>query len=258
MKLACLHFDLSGGPEEVNISKLCAGIELAAKRGASWVVTPEMAVQGYFFTQLGRPHTIYQQPGVQTAPFQRLAQEYGVTIFLGCAERDVVSGNDYNACLVIDKLGDVVGRHRKLRTVHSKTESWSSPGEHLMPVMIDGIKTGLLVCADAWFSEHSRRLGELGAETIVVVAAWPPGCGGPPEEAWMRASVASGGLPLVVCNQTGTTHGMDCTIAQSAIVVDGTLRDSYAGQEEAVLLVDLPVKGAVGISPAFEVVRFKG
>ena len=256
MKIACLHFDLSGGPEERNISKLCAGIVQAAEQGASWIITPEMAVQGYFFTQMGRPYTIYSQPSDATRVFQALAKKYGVTIFLGSAERDEDDGHDYNACLVIEPSGKIVGRHRKLRTVHSVTEGWSTPGIVLTPILCNGVKTGVLVCADAWFGEHSRQLGDMGAEIIVVIAAWPPGCGGPPEDAWKRASILSGGLPVVVCNQTGNTRGLNCTIAQSAVIVDGVLRTAYSGENEAILLTELNVKHARYEAPNFEVMDF--
>ena len=52
MKIALLHLDLSAGPAEKNIEQLLDGIKIAAANGAQWVITPEMAVQGYFFTQM--------------------------------------------------------------------------------------------------------------------------------------------------------------------------------------------------------------
>lgn len=53
MRIALLHLDLSGGLEERNLALLQHAITLAAEAGADWVITPEMAVQGYFFTQKG-------------------------------------------------------------------------------------------------------------------------------------------------------------------------------------------------------------
>ena len=55
MKIALLHLDLSAGPAEKNIEQLLDGIKIAAANGAQWVITPEMAVQGYFFTQMNSP-----------------------------------------------------------------------------------------------------------------------------------------------------------------------------------------------------------
>ena len=56
MKIALLHLNLSGGPQEKNLKVLCKSIKMAAKSGAKWILTPEMALQGYFFTQLDREY----------------------------------------------------------------------------------------------------------------------------------------------------------------------------------------------------------
>ena len=45
MKIALCHLDLSMGPQEKNIEKLCRAVEMAGERGAEWTITPETAVQ---------------------------------------------------------------------------------------------------------------------------------------------------------------------------------------------------------------------
>ena len=237
MKIAFLHFDLSGGPQSKNLEKLKTGIERAAKAGAEWVITPEMALQGYFMTQTGHPYELLKESGKMTIPFQELARNYGIAIFLGCGESDDMTGLAYNSCLVFSAQGDIVGRQRKIRTLNWVTEAWSVPETKLEPVVCDELKIGVLVCADAWFGENGEKLANAGSEAIVVVAAWPPGCGGPPEEAWKRCSRSSGGLPVFVCNQTGINNGMDCTVAKSAVVYDGELICEYSGAE-AILMCD--------------------
>lgn len=238
MQLALLHFDLSSGPTARNMEMICQGIRIAAKHQAKWIITPEMALQGYFFTQMNRSPEIGKAMRSSIQPILDLARELGVFVFLGGAEYDVAVDENYNSCLVIDNTGQIIGRHDKVKVVHSKTEAWSSPGRKLTCVDCDSISIGLLVCADAWFGENGEELGKMGAAAIIVIAAWPPGCGGPPESAWERCSKRSGGLPLVVCNQTGNTNGLDCTIAKSAIVIDGVLQMQYEG-ETAILFAEL-------------------
>ena len=237
MRIAFLHYDLSGGPQNQNLEKIMAGIERAAKAGADWIITPEMALQGYFMTQTGRNYELVKEPGKMTIPFQELASSHGVVIFLGCGEYDNMTGSAYNSCLVFSNKGNIVGRQRKIRTLNWVTEAWSTPGTILEPVVCDERKIGVLVCADAWFGENGEKLAKAGAEAIVVVAAWPPGCGGPPEEAWKRCSRSGGGLPVFVCNQTGINNGMDCTIAKSAVIYEGELICEYSGAE-AILMFD--------------------
>ena len=122
-----------------------------------------------------------------------------------------------------------------MNVVKSKSEAWSTPGVDYTVVNCHDFKVGVLVCADAWFSENALALKEREAEIIIVIAAWPPGCGGPPEEAWKRCSNVSGNKPVVVCNQTGHNNGMDCLVAQSAIILDGEMEFAYNGNPAVVV-----------------------
>lgn len=237
MQVALLHFDLSAGPAAHNMAMLCQGIRLAAAQKAKWVITPEMALQGYFFTQL-HGGVIRKNMRAYIRPILALAKELNVFVFLGCAEHNAFDDKDYNSCLVIDNTGHIIARHHKMKIVHSKAEEWAFPGEKPTCVECDLIFAGVLVCADAYFTENSEQLGRLGADALVVLAAWPPGCGDPPEVAWERCSRSSGGLPVLVCNQTGTVNGLDCTIAKSAVVFQGELQMEYSG-DPAILLADL-------------------
>ena len=256
MKIAWLHFTLSGGPMEDNVDKISQGIADAAKAGAQWILTPEMALQGYFMTRMERTYEIISLNSAVITHFQELAKYYKITLFLGCAEHDEINGNNYNSCIVIGANGAVIGRHRKMKTVKWITEAWSVPGEKLTMLCCDKINTGILVCADAWFEENAIALGECGAEAIVVIAAWPPGCGGPPENAWRRCSNSSGGLVVLICNQTGKINGMDCTIAKSAVVIDGELKLKYCGVE-AILLAEIDLKNKQILSEKFKVIEME-
>lgn len=250
MKIALLHLDLSGGPKERNTKLICDGIRTAAKNGASWIITPEMALQGYFFTKMGREYTISVNFKKDIKDILKLAKELKVVVFLGCAEH--YDGDNYNACVVINDHGEIIGRHRKMKIVGSNAEGWSVAGNKLECISCDDLSVGVLVCADAWFGENAEQLGNLGADLIIVVAAWPPGCGGPPENAWERCSKMSGGLPVIICNQTGTTNKMNCLIAKSAAVYNGKILFDYQGLA-AILMLDFDCNSKKFISRKFVV-----
>ena len=252
MKTAILHLDLAGGPQEKNIKKLCGAMRTAKKHGAVNVITPEMAVQGYFMARNDDLYEVNCLDNEYIETFQELANELEINIFLGCAHYDKESVSYYNSCMVIDKFGNIVGCHNKNKVVGGQAESWSTAGKVLEPICCDGHSYGVLVCADAWYDTNAYKLAAAGAEIIFVIAAWPPGCGGPPEIAWERCSTTSK-LPVVVCNQTGTSNGMDCTIAKSAIAIDGELKAEYFGAEEAVLMFDTDKLAAM---PIFTVLKW--
>lgn len=237
MRVALLHVDVSGGPESRNLGILADGIRLAAEAGAKWIVTPETAVQGYFFAceREYKPVEIPLQPSPAVESIQRLAANCRVTVFLCCAEQDAVTGNYYNSCLVLGPDGNILGRHRKKHAHSGVSEGWAAKGEHLEPVKCGDKTAGILICADTWYEDNAVVLAGKGAEVIVVPAAWPPnGCGGPPENAWKKASAASD-RALWVCNQTGRQERLDFTDAQSAVIVGGEMRLEYAGEPAALL-----------------------
>lgn len=252
MKVALLHLDLSGGPEEDNIRLLGQSIELAAMRGASWIVTPETALQGYFFSMKDSSYQIPVQPGPSIEIFCKQALKYGVTIFLGCAEQDEKTGKNYNSCLVIDPKGEIVGKHRKMHSHGGNSEAWASHGENLELVSCREINVGILICADSWFMEHSQALKEKGANVIMIPALWPPGEHGP-GDCWERCSKVSG-LPVWVCNQTGNNESLDITEAESAVVVEGKTRFTYSGTQQAVLLFEWDPEKQAAISNRFNVI----
>lgn len=49
MKIALLHLDVAEGPETRNRRSIISAAGEAVSRGADWIVTPETALQGYFF-----------------------------------------------------------------------------------------------------------------------------------------------------------------------------------------------------------------
>lgn len=237
MKIAFLHFAYCCGRQEENAEKILRGIELAAKAGAEWVLTPEMALQGYWMVRSGHKYDYLDKTSLLLKKFQAAAQAHNITLFLGCAEiLDDIKPR--NSCVVIDAKGEICAKHSKIKVVKWITENWAVPGEAVTVFECCGIKTGLLVCADAWFEENGKQLKNEGAELIVVIAAWPPGGhAGPPEDAWRRCSKAAGEKLLLICNQTGR-EGMDCTLAQSAVVRGDEVKIAYSG-EEAVLVVEI-------------------
>ena len=255
MRIALLHLDLSGGPEEQNLALLQHAITIAAEEGANWIITPETALQGYFFTQKGRPFSISVQPATIVQPIRQLAVTYGLTIFLCCAEQEDTTELCYNSCLVIGGDGEIIGRHRKMYSHGSGAEGWASKGIVLEPFSCKEMTAGVLVCADSYFEENAQALKAKQAQIIIVPAAWPPGgCGGPPVNAWERCSRESG-LPVWICNQTGNQERMDLSKAESAVVVNGKLQFAYHGLQQAALLFDWDEESQQLLSTEFDVLE---
>jgi hypothetical protein len=106
--------------------------------------------------------------------------------------------------------------------------------------MIDGVRAGLMVCADAYSPEPARRLKNAGADLLVSAAAWWPGEWGPNGE-W-EARTLDTGLPLIVCNRTGHDGDTSMTDAESVFVDRGERVLRLQCEESTVFVVDCRIR----------------
>ena len=252
LKIAFLHFAYCCGPQADNAKKILQGMKLAAQYGASWVLTPEMALQGYYMMRSDKQFQLASLQNNLLQEFMEACRQYKQRLFLGCGFVDEKTPR--NSCAIISPDGTYYNRHDKTKVVPWITENWAHPGEKFEVWNLEGINTGVMVCADAYFAEHGEKIAEQGAEFAVVVAAWPPGGhGGPPEEAWKRLSRSANGIPVLICNQTGT-EGMDCSHAQSAVLCNGEVLFTYEGRE-AVLIIDFDEEKKQVLSTEFVIIN---
>lgn len=254
IRIALCHLDVAQGPQTDNVNKIEKAIHIAGAHGANWIVTPETALQGYYFYVIdpSQKEKIKIQPSEDILPLREACKKYSAYLFLGAGERDSAAKCYRNSCLVFGPDGKLTGRHCKMTAhVGFGAEVWSTNDNKLQPIVCSGVKAGVLVCSDIWFLQYPRALADKGAQIIVDLAAWPPTKEtGTPLPAWELASQRTG-LPVVVCNQTGTPKWMDMTPGQSAVIENGKAKLLYSG-EEAVLLFDWDAESGKVVSERFE------
>ena len=179
-------------------------MQAAAEAGAKWAITPELCIPGYLFLDRIGTDWILPQPDDWMLRFCRQVKELEITVFLSHPERDPVSGRMYNTVFVIDSSGRIAGKHRKVKALGG-AERWSTGGWKINPIECDGIKAGVLICADGYKNDIAEVLKEKGAQVLVSPVSWGPGGCGPDGE-W-EARSADTGLPIMVCNRSGLEHG---------------------------------------------------
>ena len=256
MKIALCHLEVSCGPQESNLKKIEQAIRLAGERGAKLVVTPETAVQGYYFHRIDEARKLEVQPASYLNELREVVKQYGMYLMLGCGEFVEETGLHHNSCLVFAPDGSLQSRHRKIYGEKLGSEKWASPGDRMSTTKCDGVNIGVLVCADSWFDERPLALKEQGADILIDIAAWPetPETGNP-LPSWQKVTKITG-LPFVVCNQTGKTKWMDMSIGESAVIQDEVVKCIYSG-EEAVLFFEFDTVSKQILSEKFEVVKLK-
>lgn len=254
MKVAFLHLDFSGGPTERNLQKISAATEKAAKAGANWVITPEMALQGYFFVEKQEDYQQFFLPLYPFAQLAAVAASNNVTLFLGSGEYVQRYSACYNSCFAVGPDGKLIGVQRKISGHRVGAEAWSTKAKRVRPLQCANLRVGILICSDSWYVKNAETARALNVDLIIVPAAWNDfDCGGGmPEDAWCRCSRVSG-VPVWVCNQTGSGERMKLTSAKSAVIVGGKTLMSYSG-DESILLFDWNEAGNVPMSDAFTII----
>ena len=256
LRVALLHLAPTVGAVAHNRALAERGLARAAALGARWVITPELFITGYKFTEIIGSDWILPQPDDWMRDFCRQAAGYGVTVFLSHPERDPQAGLMYNTVFVIGPDGNIIGRHRKVKALRGP-EAWSSPGREIAPIAVpDGsgghIPVGIVICADAYRNDVAGALQAQGARLLVSPASWGPGDCGPLGE-WEQRTLDTG-LPIMVCNRAGwEADDLDFNEAVSVVAVNGkrTL-EAWCGEDSAALLFDWDLAAMRALSADFE------
>ena len=229
-------------------------LKAAAKEGAQWAITPELWVSGYLFERHIGTDWILPQPDPWMLSFCALVKVLNMTVFLSHPERDSESGKLYNTVFVINRQGEIVGKHRKIKALHG-AEAWSTPGGEIEPIDADGIKTGILVCADGYKNDVAQVLKDKGARVLVSPSAWGPGeCG--PDGEWEQRTRDTG-LPLMVCNRSGGEgDDLDYSLAESVVTHRGETLLVASSKWSVVLSFDWDMDDMRLLSPEFSRTHF--
>lgn len=196
-----------------NLSAAAVQVRRAAERGARLVVLPEN------FAYLGpepgkRQHA--ERLGDSDAPIQGALGAWArdSNVFLvagGFPERSPDPDRPFNTCAVFAPDGRLLGAYRKIHmfdvelpdgTVLSESEATSAGSEPVV-VEAEGFRVGLSVCYDLRFPELYRALVDLGADLIVVPAAFTLQTGKDHWHVLLRARAIESQTWLVAAAQWG-------------------------------------------------------
>ncbi|PVV82626.1 carbon-nitrogen hydrolase family protein [Dehalogenimonas alkenigignens] len=253
MKVAFFHIEPKPGQIEANRRLYERLIQTSAMLGARWILTPELGVSGYYFADLIGTLWIKPQPDEWMNRIKLESRRLGLVVFLSHPERDKKTDKLHNTLFAFHQ-GRISGRHRKIEVHPGAEEAWSSPGDSLKPVAIDGTRIGMLICADTWDTHHGLELQKKAAKLLVVSAAW--GHKYPPLEHWKTLSLSTG-LPVWICNRTGQERNVDWSQAESMVLVKGQPVLRYSGKP-ALLVFDWDFERIAPNSVEFTIIPVDG
>jgi N-carbamoylputrescine amidase len=219
--VACVQMEPRVGATRDNVERASAYIEMAARKGASLIVLPELANSGYVFETPDEAFALAEAvpDGESAQVFGALARQLNVHIVTGIAER--AGERLYNSALFTGPDGHI-GVYRKLH-LWDNEKRFFEPGDLGVPVFDTPLgRIGVAICYDAWFPETFRLAAMQGADLVCVPTNWVPMPSQPDDRPGMAttltmAAAHSNGIAIACADRIGTERGQPF-IGQSLIV----------------------------------------
>jgi len=168
------------------VDRLIALLNLASEENVELVVYPELTLTTFFprwFVENENDLELESffetsMPSYETEPLFLKAKELGVGFCLGYAEL-TEEGERYNTQILVDDLGSIVGKYRKVHLPgHEEHEPWRKfqhlerryfqAGDSFPTWRAFGGILGMAICNDRRWSETYRSLALAGAELILI------------------------------------------------------------------------------------------
>ena len=229
LKIALAQIGSVVGDVDANVARIRAARASAAAQGADLVVTPEFSVGGYPPEDLVRKPAFVAQCEAAIAALAADTADGGPALIVGGPWAD--GALLYNAAYVLDE-GRILARRAKHELPNYGVfdeKRVFDPGPCPGPVVVRGVRLGLMVCEDFWLPAVSETLAETGAELLLSIN------GSPFEDGKHDSRIALGvarvvetGLPFVFVGLVG---------GQDELVFDGA---SFVLNADRSLAVQLP------------------
>jgi predicted amidohydrolase len=245
MYISFLHVSPETAAFERNLGIIEKGVRAAVSNGSSLVICPELCISGIAFANAIGLEWVALQPDNYVSSICDLAAELKVAVVLSHPERGC-DGFVYNSALFISHEGELLACHRKMRV---NSDRWSRAGQSAKVFLWNGIRIGMMICADAYTGDVARELAEQGAALLISPANWGPGLHGPAGE-WEQRTLETR-LPLLVCNRTGKESSMSFEKAESLVIKGGKKLLSHSSAVPMVLTFGWDCESMVPNTPTF-------
>jgi NAD+ synthase (glutamine-hydrolysing) len=222
LKICVAQLNFVVGDLAGNAQKIIDAARTAYAEGARLVLTPELSICGYAAEDLFlRPaFTAACDDAVKTVA-RALAGLKGLAVVVGhpsgadARTKSVAVQHRFNAASVFSE-GQLVAAYAKRELPNYQVfdeRRYFTPGQDVCVFSVEGVRVGLLVCEDAWFTEPAQLAKDAGADLLAVINASPYHMGkGGERVARMAERARSVGLPLVYAHLVG---------GQDEVVFDG-------------------------------------
>ena len=242
-QINCIVGDLTG-----NAKKIIASVGQAQAQGATLVVTPELSLCGY------PPEDLLLRADFLDVCNEALnalaAKLSGVTVIVGHPHQ--VGEACFNAASVLQdgKVFATYHKHALPNYAVFDEKRYFTAGSDALVFEHEGIKLGVLICADVWESAPALLAKAAGAELLIALNASPFHM----EKQFtrmekLRQRVTDTRLPIIYTNMVGGQDELVFDGASFVLNANGDLTHELPAFESVLEIIDfehaVPVLGAV-------------
>lgn len=255
MKLAIAQINCIVGDLAGNVAKILESAERAYEAGASLLLTPELALTGYPPEDLLLREDFYLASEAALELLAKSAPE--ITLVVG--HPALHQGRHYNAASVLQD-GRVVSSYYKHKLPNYSVFDevrYFTPGSVPLVFEHEGVRFGLVICADMWESGPASLARDAGAEVLLALNASPYHMEKQlTRHAALRTRVRETGLPVVYANLVGGQDELVFDGASFVLDANGELTHRLPEFKQALGVVDFegsrPLPGEIAEDIALE------
>lgn len=248
MKIAIAQINCIVGDITGNAKKIIANVAQAQAQGATLVVTPELSLCGY------PPEDLLLREDFLDACDEALialaAKLPGVAVIVGHPHQ--VDGVCFNAASVLQD-GKVVATYHKHALPNYAVfdeKRYFTSGTDALVFEHEGVRLGVLICADVWESAPAQLAKAAGAELLIALNASPFHMGKQfTRIEKLRQRVTETQLPVIYTNMVGGQDELVFDGASFVLNANGDLTHELPAFESMLEIIDfqhsMPIFGAV-------------
>ena len=218
MKLALVQMRCEKAAISENVARMIGFLNQAEERSADIVCFPEMNITGYVAPRKF-PESVIGWDDSRLEPLYEWSEGRREAVVAGIVERNAEGMPFVSQAVIRD--GKVVGNYRKMNITGDESAMFS-PGSEMLIVDQDGVKFGVLACADQEREDLFELCARNGARLVLLPSA--PGLFGAQARRnwksgyeWWRGTCVDGigsyarrlGIWIASTSQTGRTVDED-------------------------------------------------
>ena len=222
-------------------------IDLAVRQGAEFVCLPEnFSFLGDEAAKLEQADTIAR---ASDKFLRTMAQKYQITLLGGGFPVPAENGKVYNTAVLIGKAGEELARYEKVHLFdvnlpdgNTYQESQSVLAGTRLPEVYHSKELGSLglsVCYDVRFPELYRHLSQMGAEVLVVPAAFTAYTGKDHWQVLLQARAIENTCYMIAPAQTGRHNALRQSHGHAVIIDPWGIILADAGEDPGVAIASI-------------------